>query len=246
MADKCLCSIAAMKDWDSYSGRLMWAMRRAGKTNQSELARTIGVKPQSVQYLCNPHSGAQGSMHTAALARELGVLSDWLARGEGEPTDIEHVKVGAHHAEVPYTLAEFEQAEVIGTFRVDAQGTVERLELPTGESDGHIRTPLYVGKARAVRVKGNGLSPYAKDGQFLLLQLAGDDLEPEEIVSLTLKDGRVLVRELMYKRHDSLIVLPVHGGHPDAIDRKDIARIDVIVCVVPRRWWRPEGFKDMG
>lgn len=234
-----------MKEWDSYSGRLLWAMRRAGKTNQSELARAIGVKPQSIQYLCNPLSGAQGSLHTPALARELGVLSDWLARGEGEPTDIEHVKVGAQTAAVPYTLASFEQAEVVGTFRVDAQGRVERMDLPGGESDGHIRVPVFVGKARAVRVKGNGLSPYAKDGQFLLLQLAGDDMEPEEIVVLSLRSGEVVIRELMYKRDDSLIVLPVAGGAPDAIDRKDIVRIDVIVCVVPRRWWRPEGFKDL-
>lgn len=234
-----------MKEWETYSGRLLWAMRRAGKTNQSELARVIGVKPQSIQYLCNPHSGAQGSMHTPALARALGVLSDWLARGEGEPSDIEHVKVGTRSPSVPYTLASFEQIEVVGTFRVDTQGLVERLDLPGGESDGHIRTPLYVGKARAVRVKGSGLSPYAKDGQFLLLQLAGDDLEPEEIVVLTLRSGQVMIRELMYKRDDSLIVLPVHGGHPDAIDRKDIARIDVIACVVPRRWWRPEGYKDI-
>ena len=234
------------QEWGTYTGRLLWAMRRAGKMNQSELARAIGIKPQSIQYLCNPLSGAQGSLHTPALARELGVLSDWLARGEGEPTDIEHVKIGTQTTTVPYTLAGFEQAEVVGTFRVDAQGMVERMDLPGGESDGHIRTPIFVGKARAVRVKGNALSPYAKDGQFLLLQLAGDDLEPEEIVVLTLRDERVMIRELMYKREDSLIVLPVQGGTPDAIDRKDIARIDVIACVVPRRWWRPEGYKDMG
>ncbi len=87
-----------MNEWKTYSGRLLWAMRRAGKTNQSELARAIGIRPQSIQYLCNPESGAQGSTHTPALARELGVLSDWLARGDGEPTDIEHVKVNAETA----------------------------------------------------------------------------------------------------------------------------------------------------
>ena len=57
-----------MKEWENYSGRLLWAMRRAGKTNQSELARAIGVKPQSIQYLCNPLSGAQGSLHTPAVS----------------------------------------------------------------------------------------------------------------------------------------------------------------------------------
>lgn len=234
-----------MNEWSSYSGRLLWAMRRAGKTNQSELARAIGVKPQSIQYLCNPDSGAQGSSHSPALARELGVLADWLARGEGQPTDIEHVKVHAGDAAtVPYVAVPSERAEVVGTYRLIGLGDVERMELPPGESDGHVRTPILASKARAVRVKGNVLSPYVKDGQFLLLQLAGDEVEPEDNVVLTLKDGRVLIRELMVKRDDSLVVLPVHGGQPEAFDRQDIARIDAIVCVVPRRWWRAPGQGD--
>jgi hypothetical protein len=226
-----------MKEWSSYSGRLMWAMRRAGKTNQSELARAIGVKPQSIQYLCDPDSGAQGSTHTPALARELGVMADWLARGEGQPTDIEHVKVLESNG-VGYAVPLSEKADVVGTFRVSGPGDAEPMDLPPGESDGFIFTRMQHGKARAVRIKGSALSPYVKDGQFLLLQLAGDDMEPEDNVVLTLKDGRVLIRELMVRRADALVLLPIHGGQPEVIDMKDVLRLDVIVCVVPRRWWR--------
>jgi hypothetical protein len=227
-----------MNEWRNYSARLLWAMQRAGKTNQSELARVIGVKPQSIQYLCDPDSGAQGSTHTPALARELGVLADWLARGEGQPTDIEHVKVLSESANMGYAVVPSGRAEVVGTYRLSGAGDVERMDLPPGESDGHVQTPLQLGKAQAVRVKGNALSPYVKDGQFLLLQLAGDDAQPEDNVVLTLKDGRVLIRELMVKRDDGLVLLPVQGGQPETVDRQDIARLDVIVCVVPRRWWR--------
>jgi len=230
-----------MKEWSSYSGRLLWAMRRAGKTNQSEMARAIGVKPQSIQYLCDPDSGAQGSTHTPALARELGVLADWLARGEGQPTDIEHVKVLSESSNVAYAVVpsdRIERADVVGTFRLSGAGDVERMDLPAGESDGFICTPVQVGKTRAVRVKGNALSPYVKDGQFLLLQLAGDDARPEDNVVLTLKDGRVLIRELMVRRDDGLVLLPVQGGRHETIDMQDIVGLDLIVCVVPRRWWR--------
>lgn len=229
-----------MNEWDTYAGRLLWAMRQAGKNNQSELARAIGVKPQSIQYLCDPEAGAQGSTHTPALARELGVLADWLARGEGQPNDVEHLKVQVESGGVAYAAVASDRAEVIGTFRLSAQGDVELVKLPMGESDGHVRTPIVAGKARAVRVKGNALSPYVKDGQFLLLHAAGEVVDPEENVVISLKDGRVLIRELMYRRDDSLVVLPVHGGQPEAIEQADVTGLDVVVCVVPRRWWRPD------
>lgn len=63
--------------------RLSAAMQGAGKMNQSELAREIGVKPQAIQYLLTPSNGATGSRHIAALASALGVSSTWLASGDG-------------------------------------------------------------------------------------------------------------------------------------------------------------------
>lgn len=66
----------------TYGERLLWAMNQAG-LSQSELARRIGVKPQSIQHLVDPKKNAQGSSKTAALANELNVSSHWLETGEG-------------------------------------------------------------------------------------------------------------------------------------------------------------------
>lgn len=49
------------------------------------LALRIGIRPQSVHYLLDPGSNAQGSRHTSAMARVLGVSADWLATGKGRP-----------------------------------------------------------------------------------------------------------------------------------------------------------------
>lgn len=72
---------------NGYAERLLWGMREAG-VNQSELARKISalvertVTPQTIQYLAKPK--AQGSKYTAAIAKVLGLNSDWLAIGKGE------------------------------------------------------------------------------------------------------------------------------------------------------------------
>jgi SOS-response transcriptional repressor LexA len=71
----------------TFAARLRFAMERAGKSNQSELAREIGIKPQAIQYLLEPKNNASGSRHITKLAAALGTPSHWLATGEGDFED---------------------------------------------------------------------------------------------------------------------------------------------------------------
>jgi hypothetical protein len=128
-------------------------------------------------------------------------------------------------------------AKVMGAFKMSGTGDIEPVSLLDDEAAGHVQLPWLDTHVRAMRVKGNALAPYAKDGHYLLLQSAGSELAPEENIVITLVSGKVLIRELMYKRTDSLVVLPLHGGQPEAIEAADIVRIDVVLCVAPRRWW---------
>lgn len=66
-----------------YAQRLKRARAHA-KISQPELARRVGIKQQSIQYLENPKRSATGSRYTGAIARELGVDATWLATGKGE------------------------------------------------------------------------------------------------------------------------------------------------------------------
>lgn len=70
----------------TYAERLRWAMDQTEPpTTRHGLARHIGVRYQSIQYLCDPNRNAKGSRHTPAIARVLGVSSEWLATGAGSP-----------------------------------------------------------------------------------------------------------------------------------------------------------------
>lgn len=72
----------------TYAERLKEALSLArekdGSMNQSELARRIGVKPQTIQYLCRSGPKNKKSKHTVKIARELGVNPDWLEEGIGD------------------------------------------------------------------------------------------------------------------------------------------------------------------
>ncbi len=232
-----------MNEWTTYAGRLIWAMQHAGQTNQSELARAIGIKPQSIQYLCRRDAGAQGSKHTAALAEALGVSSQWLARNEGRPDGAGVTAVMAAESAAAYDLSHAGQpltgrVGVSGAFRVSGTGDVEAIELPPGERGGHLPALSDIAHLRAVRIKGNALSPFVKDGQYLLLQEAGA-IRPEDNLVVELANGRRLIRALLFDKPEALVVLPLHGGQPEAIERRDIVQLTPVVCALPASLWRP-------
>lgn len=226
-------------EWRSYTGRLLWAMHQAGKTNQSELARAVGVKPQSIQYLCDPQSGARGSSHTPSLARELGVGAEWLATGVGAPHEVASLVTTQESVSPGYVVQTMRSTWPIGgTVRLlDGQGLLERSSSPSDQPDGQLNWPMMASRRLDVlRFKGHALAPFIKDGQFLVLDQQPVQLEPEDTLMLTLRDGRVLLRELMVVRADTLLVLPVLGGQVEPIAREDMVRIELVVCVLPRRW----------
>lgn len=62
------------------SDRLNYVLRLTG-TKKADLARSISVKPQIIQFLCN--SKTQTSRFTFEIATVLGLNTGWLATGEG-------------------------------------------------------------------------------------------------------------------------------------------------------------------
>lgn len=63
------------------SERLNYALNLTG-TKKADLARSIAVKPQVIQFLCT--SKTQSSRFTFEIATALGLSTRWLATGEGE------------------------------------------------------------------------------------------------------------------------------------------------------------------
>jgi DNA-binding Xre family transcriptional regulator len=65
---------------NTYANRLVHAMKQRG-INQTQLAETVGVKPQAIQYLCK--KGKQ-SVHTNAICQALNIRAAWLQDGDGD------------------------------------------------------------------------------------------------------------------------------------------------------------------
>ena len=68
-------------DLNTLSDRLLYAIELT-QTKKADLARAIGIQPQTIQHLC--HGDVQSSRFTFELATVLGLNTRWLATGEGE------------------------------------------------------------------------------------------------------------------------------------------------------------------
>lgn len=66
---------------ENLSDRLNYILQITG-TKKADLARSIDVKPQIIQFLCS--SQTQSSRFTFEIAMALGLNTRWLATGEGE------------------------------------------------------------------------------------------------------------------------------------------------------------------
>ena len=71
-----------MENLETLGDRLNWALDKKGMS-QSELARRIGVKPQSIQAIVSGKAKTSGRI--AKIARVLGLNAHWLADNEGKP-----------------------------------------------------------------------------------------------------------------------------------------------------------------
>lgn len=229
------------REWASYAGRLGWAMRRAGRTNQSELARAIGVKPQAIQYLCDLDAGAQGSSHTPSLAKELGVRADWLARGEGQPLEKPApvaAEAGANDDNEPLV-----RVPVHGVVHLRADGKQVPQKVGSAKTrvteGGTVGLPWMGERCHAMRVQGGGLAPYAPDGHFLVVSPQAP-LQPDDLVLVTLRKGGLRLCKLLLDREDSMVVTPWQGGPAEVVLPQDVVSVALVVCALAPRWWQAD------
>ena len=113
----------------TFGERLRWAMAQTHPpTSGRALAQRVGMRPQSIGYLCDPNRNAKGSKHTLSIARALGVSPEWLATGAGapypggEPSLDQRAAVAACIRSTEQLLADLQRlAQVLGDAPPDKQ-----------------------------------------------------------------------------------------------------------------------------
>ncbi|RYF29810.1 MAG: hypothetical protein EOO23_06575 [Comamonadaceae bacterium] len=195
-------------------------MTRAGKNNQSDLAREIGVKPQAIQYLLEPKNGATGSKHIAAIAEALDVSAGWLSNGAGDAPPVQFPEgkaIVALHDEDPLP----HDAVLIRESRVRFAGgnghitpeyeEIEDSQPATYRRSWFTREGMNPAKVRRFQVTGHSMEPFLFDTDTVLVNMAETDVRDGKVYALRYGDELRVKR--CYRKLDGSLIL--HSDNPD-------------------------------
>jgi len=131
---------------------------------------------------------------------------------------------------------------VIGTAKLGGDGFYEEISTAPGAGDGYLDIDSEDGHAYCLRVRGMSMFPAIRDGWYVLVE-PNQRCQPGSYVLIRLRDGRKMVKELLFERDGTVEVMSINGGERLSIDRYDLEQergMQAVGAVLPPWKWKPE------
>ena len=194
------------------------------KLTQSQLARLVGVKQQTISYICSPESPATTSRYATKIAQVLGVNPAWLQSGEGDQFD-------------PMVRIELEGVllSVVRVPLLAPSDVVAFTESGENKNKRVMMTDSDVGKgAFAVEIEGESMAPAFKHGDRVVIDptLAA---EPGDFVAAHI-GGAVTFRKFRQKEAGVYELVPLNSDWPTANSKE--TEIKLLGVMVEHRSYR--------
>jgi hypothetical protein len=101
---------------------------------------------------------------------------------------------------------------VVGVAQLGDGGYWADLDFPTGHGDGYIPWPTKAPNAYALRCRGDSMKPRVKDGEYVIVEPSRAPIPGDEVL-IKARDGRVMIKELLYVRDGTVHLLSVNEAH---------------------------------
>lgn len=129
---------------------------------------------------------------------------------------------------------------VVGTAQLGDDGYWAELQTPAGFGDGFVRFATRDDNTYALRCKGDSMRPRIKDGEFVIVEPNHAPCPGDEVL-VKAKDGRVMVKELLYVRDDTVHLMSVNEAHPTVrIRLEEIDCMHFVVAIAKRAMWESD------
>lgn len=207
--------------------------------NQSEFARRIGREPA---HITNWKKRGMPTDAHAQVAEVLGCSVDaLLGRAPLRPTSsAPHHYVADGDAAPEYAgHVQMRLVPVVGNAKMGNDGFYDEVSSIPGAGDGHIEIATRDPNAYGLRVRGMSMFPAIRDGWYVLIEPNGSPKEGEYVL-IKLRDGRKMVKELLFRRSDSVEVLSVNGDERIRLEMTEIEGMQAVGAVVSPSKWRPD------
>ena len=208
---------------NTWNERLAYALEKRGMKS-SHLGKIIGVAPSSISQWLGTLEGKKETknitaQNLSAVCEALNIRSDWLLHGIG-PSGLDEELTIINTTKKSYP-------RVVGTAQCGDRGYYFDLE----GGDGYLEFEAPNGSI-AIRVRGDSMYPAIKDGWFVVIE-PNAKLSVGEYALIKFKDGRKMVKEVVFIRDDCYIVESVNGGGRITAMKADLDGIEPITAVLP-------------
>jgi phage repressor protein C with HTH and peptisase S24 domain len=215
-------------------------MQYSGMTIAS-LARAMGISYQAVKKVLVGDSASFNAQNNANAAAALKVHSDWLSQGLGDMR-LPAPRVEEPHPEYAGTMnGRVQRVIIVGTARLSEgeDGFYDEMSSVPGAGDGHIDIATADPNAYGLRVRGNSMSPAIRDGWYVLIE---PNAAPAvgEYVLVKLKNGRKMVKELLFQRSGSIEIMSVNGERRQTVYQDELESLQAVAAVVSPSKWKPD------
>lgn len=133
----------------------------------------------------------------------------------------------------PIPKSAFQRVPVVGNVQAGPNGYLEELEYPPGFGDGHVEYPARDENAYALRVRGDSMRPRIRAGEFLIVE-PNHSVNPGDDVVIICKDGRKMVKELMFIRGAEVSLLSINSDFTSfTLPLEDITAMHYVAAIIP-------------
>ena len=197
------------------------------------IADKCDITPQAITGWTN--TGSIDKNHIAVVADETEYNLHWLITGKGPK-----LKSQLSNAEPAPKLGIFRRIAVVSHAQLGDNGHWTEMEYPVGHGDGYILYPTKDSNAYAVRCKGDSMKPRIKNGEFVIVEPNREPTHGDDVL-VKAKDGRVMVKTLLYIRDGRIHLISINETHPpQTIALEDVDKIHPIAAIVNSTLWTPD------
>ncbi|AWG45803.1 hypothetical protein AM586_27810 [Massilia sp. WG5] len=215
--------------------------RRNGKrVSKAELARAAGVSDTAAGNWLKGDHGIDAPK-ARALASYLKVDALWLETGEGSPApDASARPLDDDEVEdAPAIMRKPQLIPIVGRVQAGTDGLLHIDDFSPAHPDGWLFWYAPCADAYALRIRGESMSPRYLPGEFVGVDPCGEAQPSDEVIVL-LKDGRRMIKRLLWIRDDQACFESVNKDHPNIIiDCEEIDRMHLVLGHIPKAAFRP-------
>lgn len=216
--------------------------RRELGLTQKDIADIWGIRSVNVSDW-ERGVGMPEAAKLTALAKRLGMSLSELMGEATRPSDATQMSdlAGAVSdvEDAPEILGTPRLIPVVGRVQAGSDGLMHIDDYTSEHPDGHLLWYANCAEAYALRIRGESMSPRYLPGEFVGVDPCAEVLPSDEVIVL-LRDGRRMIKRLLWVRDDQACLESVNKDHPNIVlDCDEIDRMHLVLGHIPKAAFRP-------